>query len=274
MRKLVIVGILVLAMSGLALAQDFPKNEFFGGYSYLRNDLADSTSWLAGYYNSDFGTAGKGNGHGFEVAYTRNLNKWFGIKADFSTHFGKVKMDASDVYSYDYPDEYYNEAHKETYNQKGTADFRQYMFLFGPEISLRKYDTFRPYAHVLFGFTHIDVHKINLSYTDLYECDYCTPYFETDSVTGKATGRSFAFAVGGGVDIKLNNKVSLRLPQIDYVRPTLRSFKVDLTDKYDEYYGTNTSGEHYYTNTDKYSMMVPTNVFNNIRISAGIVFGF
>ncbi len=42
MRKLIFVGVLVLAMSGLALAQDFPKFEVFGGYSYLRSDLGNT----------------------------------------------------------------------------------------------------------------------------------------------------------------------------------------------------------------------------------------
>ena len=46
MRKLLFVGVLMLAMSGLALAQDFPKYEVFGGYSYMRSDLNNTTSWL------------------------------------------------------------------------------------------------------------------------------------------------------------------------------------------------------------------------------------
>ena len=46
MKKLIFVGIVMLAMSGLALAQDFPKYEVFGGYSYMRSDLGNSTSWI------------------------------------------------------------------------------------------------------------------------------------------------------------------------------------------------------------------------------------
>ncbi len=45
MRKLLFVGVLVLAMSGFALAQDFPKFEVFGGYSYLRSDLNNNSPW-------------------------------------------------------------------------------------------------------------------------------------------------------------------------------------------------------------------------------------
>ena len=90
MRKLVFVGVLMLAMSCVAMAQDFPKFEVFGGYSYLRSDLDSTTSF--GIYSNSEGTNGKSgatNGHGFEVAFTYNLNKWFGIKGDFSTHWSR-----------------------------------------------------------------------------------------------------------------------------------------------------------------------------------------
>ncbi len=94
------------------------------------------------------------NGHGFEGSFTYNLSSWFGIKGDFSTHFGKVKTGwrltpthmINPMQSYD--------DYTETYKQKGSADVRQYTYLFGPEFSYRgKYERFRPFAHVLFGFT-------------------------------------------------------------------------------------------------------------------------
>jgi len=117
MKKLLFAGILILAMSGLALAQDFPKYEFFGGYSYMRSDLGNTTSWMGSYYNSD-AVPGQTNGHGFEVSFTYNLNKWFGIKGDFSTHFSTMDLDAKDSYEYSYPDDYYY-GYSRTYEQTG-----------------------------------------------------------------------------------------------------------------------------------------------------------
>jgi len=272
MRKLIFVGILVLAMSGLALAQDFPKYEVFGGYSYMRSDLGNTGNVIGSYYNSDF-SAGQGNAHGFEAAFTYNLSSWFGIKADFSAHFGKVKMDGTDVYKYDQPDEYYN-AYTDTYKQTGSVDYRQYTYLFGPEFTYRKYEKFRPFAHVLFGFTQIDMHKVNLASTESEQYESGSGWYYTRSIIGSAKNTSFATAAGGGVDITVNKKISLRLPQIDYVLPTLRSFKIDVTEKQDDYYGQSTSGEHYYSRTDQYSWRVPTNRFNNVRMSAGIVYKF
>ena len=173
MRKLLFAGILILAMSGLALAQDFPKYELFGGYSYMRSDLDSTTSWLGSYSNSDGSNSSRGatNGHGFEVAFTYNLNKWFGIKGDFSTHWSTVNLDAKDSYSYSYPDDYYY-SYSRTNEQNGSAEMRQYTFLFGPEFSLRKYERFRPFAHFLVGFQTVDVHKLDVNGENLYEEQY------------------------------------------------------------------------------------------------------
>jgi hypothetical protein len=264
MRKLIFVGVLVLAMSGLALAQDFPKFEVFGGYSYLRNDLADATSWIGDYYGSDFG-ASKGSAHGFEASFTYNLNKWFGIKGDFSTHFGKIKMDGKDKYSYDYPDEYYN-GYTETYTQKGGADFRQYTYLFGPEFSYRKFDKFRPFAHLLVGFTKVDVHKVDVQWSEVDTYESGSTYTYDETLKGTFKGTSFALAVGGGIDINVNKKVSLRMPQVDYIYPSLRDLKADLTDVYTNYDG--------YVRTDSFTIRIPTTVFHNMRISAGVVYKF
>lgn len=271
MRKLLFAGILILAMSGLALAQDFPKYELFGGYSYLRSDMGNTTSWMGSYWNSD-GAAGSTNGHGFEIAFTYNLNKWFGIKGDFSTHFSTMNLDSKDSYAYSYPDDYYY-GYTRTYEQMGSAEMRQYTYLFGPEFSLRKYEKFRPFAHFLVGFQTVDVHKLDVKAEYLWEQQYSdgSNYYsdrETSSTTGTVKGTSFAMTFGGGVDIKLSDRISLRIPQVDYIIPTLRELNVDVTEKYNDYNGSETV---YYTRTDKYDMKVPTSRFHNVRVSTGLV---
>jgi hypothetical protein len=271
MRKLILVGILVLAMSGLALAQDFPKYEVFVGYSYLRSDLGNATSWLGSYYNSDF-SSGMLNGHGFEGSFTYNLNKWFGIKGDISTHFGKVNLDGTNTYTYDYPDEYYN-GYTNTQKQKGSADVRQYTYLFGPEFSYRGNKTFRPFAHALLGFTTVDVHKLTAEYlsTYKYENDPILHNSNRYTTTGSVKGTAFAMAFGGGVDINVNKRISLRMPQIDYIIPNFRSLKVDAIEKYESY---NSDNSVYYTDTYTYKDTLPAMLFHNVRVSAGLVFKF
>lgn len=65
MLKMFIVLGLLFAASGWVEAQDVPKAEVFGGYSY----------------------AG-GNFHGWNTSVTGNVNKWFGLVGDFSGHYG------------------------------------------------------------------------------------------------------------------------------------------------------------------------------------------
>ena len=99
--------------------------------------------------------------------------------------------------------------------------------------------------------------------------DYYYSDRQTYSTTGTVEGTSFAMTFGGGVDIKLSKSISLRIPQVDYIIPTLRTLSVDVTEKYSDY---NSDDTVYYTRTDKYDMKVPTSRFHNVRVSTGLVF--
>jgi opacity protein-like surface antigen len=78
-------------------------------------------------------------------------------------------------------------------------------YLFGPRVSLPGYRRFKPFAQTLFGFGR-----------------------GTSGVSGTLNGNQNAFAmtVGGGVDYKINNRLSLRPLQVDYL---LTRFTQDTT---------------------------------------------
>jgi opacity protein-like surface antigen len=106
------------------------------------------------------------------------------------------------------------------------TDLGQTLFLFGPQFRLRNGSRIQPFAHALFGVARVKL--------------------ENDAVPGDITDTGFAFALGGGVDVKgLGSKLAVRLIQADYVRT-----KLDLVNS-----GNSTSS-------------------NNIRISTGIVLRF
>jgi opacity protein-like surface antigen len=65
MKKLFCIPVMILLLSMTALAQDTPKVELYGGYSYVG-----------------------GNFHGWNVSVAGNVNKWFGVVADVSGHSG------------------------------------------------------------------------------------------------------------------------------------------------------------------------------------------
>jgi opacity protein-like surface antigen len=160
MRKLLFIVALAFALPVIAQAQDSPRTEIFGGYSYLRldEDLNDDRDL-----------------NGWNASVNQNIFKWLGFKADFSGHYGNSTV------------------------LLGTgADLNTYFFLFGPQFSLRKYKRYQPFGHVLFGAVRSDVDAF---------------------VSGgpHANDTAFAMAVGGGLDVKVLDKLSVRLFQADYI---------------------------------------------------------
>jgi hypothetical protein len=190
MRKLFFIAALTLALPLISLAQEAPRVEVFGGYSYMRLE--------------DLGIDGLDrdlNGYNVAGAFTI-FKKSLAIKADVSGHFGDIRVPGISV------------------------DQNQTLFLFGPQYSLRKSSRIQPFAHALFGFARVKL--------------------ESDAISGDLTDNGFAFALGGGVDIKaLSSRLSLRLVQADYVRTKL------------DFLGVGDS-----------------NSSNNVRISTGMVIRF
>jgi opacity protein-like surface antigen len=122
MRKLLFVASLLILLPLAAFAQDKPKVEVFGGYSYLRTDddfLLDNL-----------------NLHGWNAAVTGNINKWFGITGDFSGHYNDYQISPG-----------------------VRADISGHIFLTGPQLAYRKNDVWQPFVHVLVGAArqHISV---------------------------------------------------------------------------------------------------------------------
>jgi opacity protein-like surface antigen len=151
-RVLCSISLVVLTLSS-AMAQEAPRAEVFGGYS-----------WAGG------------NFHGWNASVTGNITKRFGIVADFSGHYG------SEV---DGPLLIHEDAHS---------------FLFGPRFAFRG-KRLTPFVYALFGATRF------------HESAIISGQKLSDSDTG------FSSALGGGLDVKVNDRVAIRAFQLDYFRP-------------------------------------------------------
>lgn len=269
MRKLIFVGIVVLAMSSLALAQDYKKSEIFGGYSYLRSDV-NPDMFIGSSYDST-GQGGAGNLNGWEASYTYNVNSWLGIKADISGHYGENEVDYDYSYMSERYDEYsgYYDTYRESYSSHGKVDVTQYYYLFGPEFSYRGNPKIRPFAHVLFGWSKTDGKNLSVDWTNEYGYDNGYNYRYLGNMTGSFSDTSFAMALGGGLDINVNDRVAIRLAQIDYI-PSFAAFNAETTNTYDEYY----YDTYEYTYIETETIKVPRTRFNNLRLSTGIKISF
>ena len=152
MKALLLISLVFLVLHP-AMAQEVPKAEVFGGYSW----------------------AGA-NFHGWNGSLTGNITKQFGIVADFSGHYGS-ELDGS------------VRIHQDAHS-----------FLFGPRFSFRG-KRLTPFVYALFGATR---------------------FHESAVITGQKLSHwdtGFSSALGGGLDVKVSDRVAIRAFQLDYFRP-------------------------------------------------------
>jgi hypothetical protein len=103
MRRLSFLAVFLLLLPLSLLAQDAPKAEFFGGYSYFHAD-------------------GGANLNGWNASVAGNVNKWFGVVADFAGHYN---------------------------------DFSQHTYMFAPRLTYRENERVTPFVQALFGDSHV-----------------------------------------------------------------------------------------------------------------------
>ncbi len=154
----------------------YPKVELFMGYTYLRAvpQLAAGNRlvWL--------------NGGSTSVAF--NLNRYLGLVGDFGG-FNETRLLFTSgnppvaVGPYDAVDD-------------GTV----FTYLFGPRLSIRKYDRITPFAQVLFGGIHASEESV---------CPTCTASLPAEN--------SFALTAGGGLDVRLRHRLAIRIVQAEYL---------------------------------------------------------
>ncbi len=165
MRRLTLVLVAVLALSLVAVAQDFPRAEVSAGYRYMRMQTGQPTSFNAM------------NSSGFGGGFSFNVHKYAGVVADFG--WDKV-------------------------TRTGRTDDSVLTALFGPEFRYRGESKLSPFAHVMAGLARCNDGYVVGTPTD-------------PSITLPAT-TVWASAFGGGADLRLTDKISVRLAQVDHLR--------------------------------------------------------
>lgn len=186
MRRFLLLAALLLVSAPAALAQadDYKKWEFFGGYSALGFDtLAGDT----GNQNVEEVLSGRNTLRGFELAITRNIHRYVGVKFDYSLHLREDNFSRLAA--------------------SGTVDTTVQNYLGGLQFKNNDKEgpRFKPFAHALFG---VAVQKVDIDSPQL------GPVFGIDDFHVNET--SFAMAFGGGIDIKINDRFDVRAGQIDW----------------------------------------------------------
>jgi len=177
-KCMLILSVLSLTAVAAMAQDDRTKFEFYGGYSYLSSET--------GLDGIDPGFNNRIGAHGFEAAATGNVHRYVGIKGDISYHsHSKDLFVDSDNFVH---------AQLQTTQFVGGLQFKDNQLGGGP---------FRPFAHVMAGIAHQNVSGSGI----------VTP---PGPIVFDQSTNNFAMVFGGGVDLRANDRISIRLIQVDY----------------------------------------------------------
>ena len=194
-RRLVFAGFVccvLIFLPAAASAEDVPKWEAFGGFSYFRAETAPELDVLGVGHMNTFGW------HGSISDYPVH---WFGATFDFSGAYGQPTLTI--------PANYLGPGVPETdQNIKNAIKTSAHTFMFGPSFAYRRHPNVKAFAHVLLGGLNG-----RSSLTSSGEMLVGYPVTSSDWV--------FGYAVGGGFDVKMAKRVGLRM-QGDLIRSTFQ----------------------------------------------------
>jgi len=181
MHKLFFASLLILCCVPLAVAQsnDRSRFEFFAGYSVMR------INYKAELPNPPtpiiVAFAGKQTLNGFNASATINLTKGFGLTGDFSGHFKTTSI----------PD---------PLGGNISTHVRVFNLLGGPQYRFGGDSRVTPFVRALAGVANT---RSRLEVPSLNSTD-------------RLSSTDFALALGGGVDVRVSERVALRVFQVDY----------------------------------------------------------
>lgn len=182
-----------LVASAQTSSDGYKKGELFVGYSNGQIDtgLGDFDDDGLGLDLGDRETF-----HGFNVSGVYNVSKYFGLKADVSG----VYSNRGFAFNVPTPS-----------GGTGSIGFETksslYNFLGGVQVKNNsKSGRLKPFAHALVGAAHTRVKISGLG---------CSVGVDCTGIEG-GSETNFAGAFGGGLDVRLSNRVQIRLVQVDY----------------------------------------------------------
>jgi opacity protein-like surface antigen len=203
MRIFAISLAVLVTISLPALAADQPRIEIFGGYSYLYMPQDFSLNTAAPHDMNLSGNAEGGSSHnGWNASLAYNLTKNLALVADTSGHY---QFNGRNIR---FSGEFVDNLHSLSIN----ADSKTHSFLFGPRVRILEDKKLSPFVHVLLGVTRMDRELRGVDTMSVFSGVVIRPIRETRTDTG------FAFAMGGGVDLRCSDRISVRLIQADYMR--------------------------------------------------------
>jgi opacity protein-like surface antigen len=210
---LIMVGCVThaFAQSSSNTATDqYPKVEYFVGYSASGTFNEEKPVAVNSQKISPFFNTHAGGTTGFEASVIGNLNRYVGIKGDFSIYSNNRQPTGGTFTSC-------VGTACTTSIQDFKLDSRAAYFMGGPEIKGRNQTRFTPYVHALFGLVNSRTHFSTSG---------------TLNLSDKTSETAFAMAFGGGLDIRASKRISIRT-MMDYNPTFLRGSAIDTRERQD-----------------------------------------
>jgi len=201
MNKLFSAFCLMIITSAIAFAQttggDYRKSEFFVGYSNQQVDTganSDTGNGARDFFNDRLSF------NGFEVSGVYNVSRYVGVKGDFSGAYRRKDLSFATGTG--------TTANTVRFETKNSL----YNVLGGVQIKDNANDTrVKPFAHALVGVGHGRTKVSNVSCSNAsVSTSICSGLADSFDNTG------LAGAFGGGLDIKVSDKIDIRAIQVDY----------------------------------------------------------
>jgi len=195
LRSAIIAGLFLLTPILVeAQVQKTPPIEVFSGVSYMN---------VAGYYEREhFGNLATG--------VTVNVNKYFGIAADV----GLPLAGPSETFLSLIPGSRFNPP----FVSSGRQATKTIPALFGPRFFLRR-EKVTLFTHALAGV----VRTRTTSEYRLVSVGSVLGILPTEPSSFTYSTNHFAYGFGGGIDININRRFSIRVLQADYLRARIQA---------------------------------------------------
>ncbi len=185
MRRLFVLFGLVLVAGCILMAQEVPTSEVYMGYTFIRVNTGTNV-------NAFTPSGGLG-------AFQVNFNKNFGVVGEFGgTHKEGVSISGPDR----------------------ALEQTQFSYLFGPRAFFNKAGRVAPFVEFLLGGVH-NSRSFGVS-NSLLPLGFTVPSGVTADVGAtstrfRTTQNAFAYALGGGIDLRVHRHIAVRPIQLDYL---------------------------------------------------------
>jgi opacity protein-like surface antigen len=200
MRKALFLLLLGVLCAPAALAQTTAQTgpEVFVGYSNLQAEGVPSQE-LNQNNSFDDRVFGERTGlHGVNAEFTQYVTKRFGVTGDFSLN--QRSRDVSFA------------------GGTGNIDTRVINIMGGPQVRFPSESRVTPFVRALFGVAN----------TRFEAQENITVAGGTASNSFTTNATDFAMALGGGLDVRLNDRIGLRVLQVDYNPVFLRDRSINV----------------------------------------------